>query len=491
MALTKKQLTHLLMIVFCQLLLIPFATVAQDAVVVEEAREDERPSCRVCGMWIDQYERTAGTVIYQDGSKEFTCGVACALREVDEVGGPGELEAFLVRDWNTGEDIDGVTAHYVIGSDLIPDMMPNYIAFETRREAEAFAAEHGGEVITFQTAMEDLSPRGNTVPFRIRTAVTPPQGVIGTAPIYGYLRRDRVKVGSNISQSGTNFIRSNPAQPAAPESIQVNKAGWVLNYSLTDRLAVFLNIPWFDKRLERQVRDFRTGTIRMDVRHSSGIGDIPIEFRYNLWRNDFADKFFTILLGTSLPTGYFDNRRVFNPIAGREIIDAPPSMHIGKGTATFKGGLLYSERWKDFWMHLNAIYQVNPENSDDYAFGDQLLGGIALHYTPNYDLLVGIEADAAYAQKNEDRGIPVDNTGGVRSNVAFVLDWRFLNAFGGNFKLRSSVGLPVYEDLNFNPVRGPRGPFTQAQLGGGFFANLAISFSIRPGPAGLQEIHDH
>ena len=478
MVLTKQLLIWYLVIVVCQLVTISSVTAA----------EEERPSCRVCGMWIDQYERTAGTVIYKDGSKEFTCGVACALREAEEVGGPGELEALMVRDWNTGEDIDGVTAYYSIGSDLIPDMMPNYIAFETREDAEAFAAEHGGEIISFQTAMEDLSPRGTTVPFRIRTAVTPPKGVIGTAPIYGYLRRDRVKVGSS---SRRNFIGSNPAQPASPESIQVHKAGWVLNYSLTDRLSVFTNIPWFDKRLERQVRNFKTGMISKSVRHSSGIGDIPIEFRYNLWRSDFADQFFSVLLGTSLPTGYFDDRRAFNPIARYDMITAPPSMHLGKGTATFKGGLLYSQRWKDFWMHLNTIYQVNPENSDDYAFGDQLLGGLALHYTPNYDLLVGVEADVVYAQMNEDRGIAVRNTGGVRSNVALVLDWRFMNAFGGNFKLRSSVGLPVYEDLNFNQVRGPRGPFTQAQLGGGFFANLAISFSYRPGPAALQEIHDH
>ncbi len=112
-----------------------------------------------------------------------------------------------------------------------------------------------------------------------------------------------------------------------------------------------------------------------------------------------------------------------------------------------------------------------------------ITGGLALHYTSNYDLMLGIEMDSSYAWKNQDQGFKIGNSGGTVTNLAFVGDWRFLNAFGGNFKLRGSVGLPVYEDLNYVNAVNPLGkPFQQVQLGDGFFANLAIQWTFRSSP---------
>jgi hypothetical protein len=130
------------------------------------------------------------------------------------------------------------------------------------------------------------------------------------------------------------------------------------------------------------------------------------------------------------------------------------------------------------------VYNYNPENSDDYKFGDIFTAGAALHYTPNYDLMLGIESDASYIWKNEDDGDSIGNTGGTRVNLAFVFDWRFLNGFGGNFKLRGAAGLPIYEDLNYKDMVNPmsRQPFDQVQLGGGYFANLAITWTTRFNP---------
>jgi len=156
---------------------------------------------------------------------------------------------------------------------------------------------------------------------------------------------------------------------------------------------------------------------------------------------------------------------------------------IIKMTATFTGGLLYSQRWKDFWLHTSALYTVNAENDDDFKFGDVATVGLALHYTPNYDLMVGVEADASYIEKNEDQGFKIGNSCGTVTNLAFVSDWRFLNAFGGNFKLRTSVGLPIYEDLNSkHVVVSPVNRFDQVQLGGGFFGNVAIQWTFRAAP---------
>ncbi len=99
----------------------------------------------------------------------------CCVKLTD-AGGMSAFESVKVHDWVSGELVDAETATYVLGSDVIPDMVPNYIAFAKREEAEAFVAKEGGEVIDFNIAYEDISPVGTTAPFRIRTAVTPGAG---------------------------------------------------------------------------------------------------------------------------------------------------------------------------------------------------------------------------------------------------------------------------------------------------------------------------
>ena len=453
---------------FCLFLLIPTSARAGE----------ERESCHLCGMWIDQYQRTACELVHNDGKTEHTCGVACMLRIVQE-NGVSAFRSIRVKDWNNGTGVDSRDAWYSIGSRLIPDMIPNYIAFADRIEAEAFAAEKGGAVLSFVSAMETISPRGMTQPFRIRQAVTPGQGSFGLGIVYAYMIKDKVAIGSD-SQDPESFINNNPAQPRAPKKMETQIQTLVMNYGITDRLAMQVNLPYFEKSMETLVRQGKQ--VVTASANDDGIGDLSGEVRYNLWRSVYHDKFFTLLAGGSLPTGDFDATRAYNASLKANLISTSPGMQMGAGTPTWLGGLLYSQKWESFWLHAQALYRVLPSNNDDYDFGDEIQGGLAVHYTPHYDLMLGIEVDVSNALKNEDKGIKIGNTGGTRSNMAFVFDWRFLNALGGNFNLRGSAGLPVYEDLNSQDFVNASGQtFTQAQLGGGFFANLVVNFNTRFG----------
>lgn len=470
----------------CQLLLMSTQLNAEE--------KHERESCRVCGMWIDEYIKSAGELVYKDGRKEYSCGVACMLRIIDDEGGMGAFESVKVHDWISGELVDAETATYVLGSDVIPDMVPNYIAFANRDEAEAFAAEKGGDVIDFHIAYEDVSPVGTTAPFRLRTAVTPGKGNFSVGMVYGYTQKDRVKIGSGSSQEPYDFIKGNRAQPRAPSQLEAHQQALTANYSPTDDLALFINVPWLERRTKTlDQAQTPAGGITESVGEENGIGDITLEGRYNFWRSTRWDKFATVLLGTTLPTGQFSARRQppANTLGGKfieqqtgdKLISTGPALQLGKDTATFTGGLLYSQRWKALWLHTTALYTVNPKNDENFAFGDVANIGLGLHYTPNYDLMLGVEIDASYIEKNEDRGYKIGNSGGTVTNLAFVSDWRFMNAFGGNFKLRGSVGLPIYEDLNSREIVNRAGQtFTQVQLGDGFFGNLALVWTFRAAP---------
>lgn len=439
----------------------------------------KRESCRVCGMYIDQYQKSAAELVLKDGTMEHTCGVACMLREVEDAGGISAFKSVHVHDWVTGKPVDAQTATYVIGSKVIPDMVPNYIAFAKREDAEAFADKEGGDVIDFNIAYDDVSPVGTTAPFRIRTAVTPGKGNFSAGMVYGYTQKDNLKIGSNGADPD-GFIHSNVAQPKAPKEMQVQQQALTLNYSPTDKLALFMNVPWFEKRMttlgQTQPPGVLPGKFGETTDNTNGLGDISLEGRYNLWRSTRWDKFASVLLGTSLPSGRFNGNR-----DATGALQAA-GLQLGKGTATFTGGMLYSQRWKDFWLHTSALYNVNPENDDNFAFGDVATAGVALHYTPNYNWMIGIEMDASYTDKNTDRGVKAGNSGGTVTNLAFVSDYRFLNALGGNFKLRGSVGLPIYEDLNSKQMRSARGQFQQVQAGDGFFGNLSVIWTFRDAP---------
>jgi len=473
------------------------------AVEIDTHGEDlHKRECRVCGMNIEEYKRSSGRLVWKDGVTEWTCGVACTLREIEEAGGVDKFESAIVHDWNTGKEVDIRKAFFVVGSSVIPDMIPNYIAFETFEDASNFRAKKGGDLMTYDLAYEDSSPRGNTVPFRVRTAVTPGANAFSAGITYSYQQSDMIKMGESGIDPGA-FIRGNPSQVRAPGELQIQAQSLVFNWSPTDRIGLFMNLPWSQRRVtgyqrravidpetRRPVRDPKTGVVRSNVvdttRTAEGLGDLAMEMRYNMWRSSHFDKWFTVLVGTTLPTGNFNARRQLDLATGNQITAEAPGMQLGKGTATMTGGLIYSHRWEDFWFHGNLLYQINPENNNHYSYGDVATAAIGLHYTPSYDLVLGVEMDAIYADKNRDGRIRIGNTGGTTADIAAIFDWRIANAAGGNFNLRGAAGLPFYQDLNYKEVRSPFGGTTrQVALGEGFFANIALTWQTRFAP-GIQ-----
>ncbi len=116
-----------------------------------------------------------------------------------------------------------------------------------------------------------------------------------------------------------------------------------------------------------------------------------------------------------------------------------------------------------------------PENSDNYKFGDVTKFGAAVHYTPNYNLMIGLELDGANYAESEKIGVKQGNTGGFRSYVTGICNWKFLTALGGNFNIKLVGGIPVYEDMNHYTSMG----MEKVQLGSGYLMNAMLSFKRR------------
>jgi nitrous oxide reductase accessory protein NosL len=421
----------------------------------------KREACSVCGMYINQYQRTAVTLVHKDGKQSKTCGVADMIRLINDTGGPGAFSSIKVRGWSSGREINARDAVYVIGSRIIPDMLPTIIAFTTRKEAQAFTKKNGGALLSFTQALLSISPTGMTKPAKIKTAITPAKGAVGFSVGYMYMEMDDIMDGS--SRVDPAEFSSRPGQTKSGKEMTTGAGMYMLSYGINDNLALGIGI----KELHKEMTTYTMNGKQTTISRNNGMGDIDINMRYNLWRNIYYSKFISLLIDTTMPTGNFELAYVNSP-----------GLQIGAGSFSGTAGLIYSQRISDLWLHAMLTYRHRLENSDNYRFGDETNFGAAIHYTPNYNFMFGLELNGVDYARNEYNDVELGNTGGFRSYATGVSNWRFLTAMGGNFNLRLSVSVPLYEDMNHYDTMG----MEKAQLGGGYSGSALLSFKRRFNP---------
>jgi len=294
-------------------------------------------------------------------------------------------------------------------------------------------AEHGGQQLTFSQALLAVSPMGMTMPNRVNSAVPSPKGSVSLGAGYMGMVKDELMMGSNSVSVAQFKAATASTVTMIPQKMEAYGPMLMANYGITDRLAVSAKISDLDKTM--------TSAMRMSdaekVTKHKGISDLELKMAYNLWRDEYYSRFFSLMGNLTLPTGDFDT--TFRTM---------PGLQLGTGSVNLGGGLLGSVRFGDFWLHGELSHLINRENGDNYDFGDVSKLGAALHYTPNYDLMLGLELDATDTGKNENFGVKVENSGGRAIMLTGVASWRFLSAFGGNFSLNGSYGIPLYEDVN-------------------------------------------
>ncbi len=422
------------------------------------ANNSQRPGCSVCGMYIDSHQKTATTLTYKDGVKERSCGITDMIRLVNDAGGPEAFSSLKVRGWTSGQEISAQDAVYIIGSQIIPDMLPTIISFSSEKEALKFKKINGGVQLSFTQALLSISPTGMTMPVKIKSAVVPARGATSVGAGYMYMKMDDIMLGSN-NVNPADFIKQ-PGQSKGAKEMETNAEMYMLSYGISDDLALGLSIKDMHKKMEMYMMSGN----QVSTSRNNGLGDLGVNLRYNLWKDVYYSKFFSILLGTTMPTGNFEI----------EYKDSP-GLQIGTGSFTGTAGLLYSQRLNNFWFHTMLTYTHKLENGDNYKFGDETNFGAALHYTPNYNLMFGLEVNGTDYAKNEYDNVKIDNTGGFRSYATGVSNWLFLTALGGNFNLRLSASVPLYEDMNHYTSMG----MEKAQLGGGYAGSALLSFKRR------------
>jgi nitrous oxide reductase accessory protein NosL len=122
-----------------------------------------KDKCPVCGMFVAKYPDWTAQIIFKDGSVHFFDGAKDMfkfyfnLKRYSPKKNVEDIKALFVTDYYSLVPVDGLTALYVVGSDVYGPMGRELIPFIKNQEAQQFKRDHKGkEILRFQDITPDI-----------------------------------------------------------------------------------------------------------------------------------------------------------------------------------------------------------------------------------------------------------------------------------------------------------------------------------------------
>jgi nitrous oxide reductase accessory protein NosL len=112
-----------------------------------------KDKCAVCGMFVAKYPDWSAMIEYRNGRRVWFDGVKDLLKGYTspvQYGLPkdrSEIKTIWVKDYYALTLVDGRTAHYVMGSDVLGPMGKELVPFAKEKDAKEFQKDHLGEKI--------------------------------------------------------------------------------------------------------------------------------------------------------------------------------------------------------------------------------------------------------------------------------------------------------------------------------------------------------
>jgi copper chaperone NosL len=131
-----------------------FQSVSMDeATILQDSKS--KLYCPMCGMNLPMFYKTNHAAAHDNHTKQY-CSIHCLVE--DKVQNKADLKDIQVVDVTSLKFIDAKEATYVVGSSKKGTMsMVSKYAFADKADAEAFAKEFGGEIMSFDEAYATAS----------------------------------------------------------------------------------------------------------------------------------------------------------------------------------------------------------------------------------------------------------------------------------------------------------------------------------------------
>lgn len=120
----------------------------------EDGLQEEFPACRYCRMAGKPFACSRMVVGYADGTESALCSIHCMALDL-VIKGDRTPRSIMVADYRTGALIDAETARWVLGG-VKKGVMTERAkwAFASETDAEEFVGQYGGELASFEKALE-------------------------------------------------------------------------------------------------------------------------------------------------------------------------------------------------------------------------------------------------------------------------------------------------------------------------------------------------
>lgn len=115
-------------------------------------RLDPGDHCPVCGMFPVRRPECAAALLLHDGRTFYFCSNRCLLgawhNPGTHLGVPADaIKSVIVLDYFDGTPIDGRSALWIAGSDVIGPMGPALVTLKAGNHATVFQERHGGSLV--------------------------------------------------------------------------------------------------------------------------------------------------------------------------------------------------------------------------------------------------------------------------------------------------------------------------------------------------------
>lgn len=200
----------------------------------------------------------------------------------------------------------------------------------------------------------------------------------------------------------------------------------------TKRLQLFAFVPY----------QINLKTEEGNTTQTNGLSDISVLANYILINTGDSGSFswrhsLSIGGGIKAPTGKFDEKGI-------------PSLQIGTGTWDYLFNAIYTLRYKQIGMNVDANLRLNSSNSN-YQFGNRLTSSVRFFYWKKMrmsSILPHVGMMVEYAEKDIQEMVIQKYTGGTGMYAATGFDVYFRKlAIGG------LLALPISENLNEGLVK--------------------------------------
>ena len=110
-----------------------------------------KDKCAVCGMFVAKFPDFLAQIIYKDGSYVAFDGPKdlfkyyLDIKKYTPAKKASDIDSVYVMDYYTLTPIDGLTAYYIIGSDVFGPMGKELIPFAKESDAKEFMKDHQGK----------------------------------------------------------------------------------------------------------------------------------------------------------------------------------------------------------------------------------------------------------------------------------------------------------------------------------------------------------